>query len=233
MLEGHLAVGLSLVKFANTEWHLSDYSCAGANATGFYGGGVPFSRLIALDERARKPLRAGKRRPFGPILRVAALGGRSRGTLLLGLHQVPCSLGRSGRRARKTEGDGATPRGSFALRYLMVRPGRGLPPTRALAAIEIGPHDGWCDDPASGRYNRPVGPGFAPSHEALRRSDDLYDLVVPLGYNDCPARKGRGSAIFLHIRERTGAPTEGCIAIRRRDFGKLLAGATSATRIVV
>jgi L,D-peptidoglycan transpeptidase YkuD (ErfK/YbiS/YcfS/YnhG family) len=54
------------------------------------------------------------------------------------------------------------------------------------------------------------------------RADDLYDVVVVLGYNDRPRLRGRGSAIFMHIARGALEPTEGCIALRRSDFRKLL-----------
>ncbi|MFX6266199.1 hypothetical protein ABTF63_19150, partial [Acinetobacter baumannii] len=73
--------------------------------------------------------------------------------------------------------------------------------------------DGWCDDPAHGDYNRKVRLPFSASHEQLWRDDDLYDLVVVIGYNDQPVQQGAGSAIFLHVADPNFKPTEGCVAI--------------------
>jgi L,D-peptidoglycan transpeptidase YkuD (ErfK/YbiS/YcfS/YnhG family) len=39
-----------------------------------------------------------------------------------------------------------------------------------------------------------------------------------LGWNDAPVQRERGSAIFLHIARPDYAPTEGCIALARRDL---------------
>ncbi len=55
------------------------------------------------------------------------------------------------------------------------------------------------------------------------REDRLYDVVVVLGYNDRPRSRGRGSAIFLHLARPDFAPTQGCIALMRRDLLHLLA----------
>src|SRR5712691_11769997 len=139
--------------------------------------------------------------------------------------------GRSGVRADKREGDGASPAGTFSLLQAYYRADRvALPPTH-LPIRALQPEDGWIDDPADPNYNRLVSLPYPASHEEMWRADGLYDLVVVIGYNTDPPVPGRGSAIFLHIARpsperpaRDGhpgiAPTEGCIAIA----GDVLAG---------
>jgi L,D-peptidoglycan transpeptidase YkuD (ErfK/YbiS/YcfS/YnhG family) len=134
--------------------------------------------------------------------------------LAIGARQFPCALGRSGITATKREGDGATPAGSFPLRYVMFRADRLARPPTLLEAIPIAPDDGWCDDPAdAAHYNRPVRLPHPARHERLWRADALYDLVVALGYNDAPPVPGLGSAIFLHVARSDYGPTEGCVAL--------------------
>ncbi len=82
---------------------------------------------------------------------------------------------------------------------------------------------GWCDDPASGLYNRPFRLPAHVSHERLYRRDRLYDLVLTIGHNDSPARAGGGSAIFVHVQPENDAATAGCIAPSRDDLIWLLA----------
>jgi L,D-peptidoglycan transpeptidase YkuD (ErfK/YbiS/YcfS/YnhG family) len=82
--------------------------------------------------------------------------------------------------------------------------------------------DGWCDAPGDRNYNRPISHPYPASAERMWRQDQLYDIVVVLGYNDRPRIRGRGSAIFLHVARGNLAPTEGCIALRRSDLEKLL-----------
>ncbi|MBM3621733.1 MAG: hypothetical protein FJX20_13695 [Alphaproteobacteria bacterium] len=136
---------------------------------------------------------------------------------------VPCALGRGGVRADKREGDGATPLGTFPMRRLWYRADRFEPPsTLGLPARVIRREDGWCDDPASPEYNRPVILPHAARHERLWRDDALYDLVVELGYNDDPIVAGAGSAIFLHVARPDYGPTEGCVAVARVDLLRLL-----------
>ncbi len=147
--------------------------------------------------------------------------------------RLRCALGRGGVRAAKREGDGATPAGSWPMRRVLYRPDRtGAPPTR-LAAVPLTSTDGWCDDPADPFYNRPVRLPYPARAEALWREDNIYDLVVPLGYNDDPVSPGAGSAIFLHIARDGYAPTEGCVALAEDDLRLVLAGAGPGSRVVV
>lgn len=136
------------------------------------------------------------------------------GILSWGPYRWPCALGKGGVTHDKREGDGATPLGRYALRWLYYRPDHVAPvPPCALPVKAIHPSDGWCDDPAHAAYNTPVSLPFAASHEVLWRDDHLYDLVVVLGHNDSPPQPGLGSAIFMHVARPAYAPTEGCVAL--------------------
>ena len=104
----------------------------------------------------------------------------SSGVLIQDGRVMRCALGRGGIRRDKTEGDGATPVGSFALRRLLYRPDRVTPPQCDLETDAIGPEDGWCDDPAHADYNRQIALPHPASHERLWRDDALYDLLVVL-----------------------------------------------------
>lgn len=169
-----------------------------------------------------------------PALRVHCLSASDTVGILecQGL-RVPCALGRSGIAAQKREGDGATPRGVWALREVLYRADRGGRPRCRLPMRAIRASDGWCDDPQDRNYNRRVTLPYPASHEILARTDHLYDLVVTLGYNDGPRSRHRGSAIFLHLARRGFKPTEGCIAVHRCDLLKILArlGAPAAVNI--
>jgi L,D-peptidoglycan transpeptidase YkuD (ErfK/YbiS/YcfS/YnhG family) len=144
-----------------------------------------------------------------------------------------CALGRSGVRAAKREGDGATPRGTFALERTHYRRDRILRPRTALALRSTRPADGWCDAASDRNYNRPVTHPYPVSAEHLWRRDGLYDLLVVVDYNRRPRRRGCGSAIFMHVAGTGLAPTEGCIALARRDLVKVLAATGPGTRLVV
>jgi L,D-peptidoglycan transpeptidase YkuD (ErfK/YbiS/YcfS/YnhG family) len=147
--------------------------------------------------------------------------------------RLKCALGRGGVKPDKREGDGASPAGSFLMRRVLYRPDREAPPVTKLSARALAPADGWCDDPGDPAYNRPVVLPYRARAEKLWRADRLYDLVVPLGYNDDPVRSGRGSAIFLHLANDDYGPTEGCIALQRDDLRAVLAEADAASRVII
>lgn len=146
---------------------------------------------------------------------------------------VRCALGRSGVRRDKREGDGATPAGTFPLRELWYRPDRLRCPETLLECRALERERAWCDDPRDGGYNRVVWAPYPASHERLWRDDQLYDLIIPLGYNDAPAVPGLGSAIFLHVAAPDYGPTEGCVAIARDDLLALLRRCGPATMLSV
>ncbi len=142
----------------------------------------------------------------------------------LGGRRWRCALGRGGITTAKREGDGATPAGRWPLRRLLWRADRLARPATMLPCAPLWPDDGWCDDPAdAANYNRPVRLPYAGSHEALWRSDGLYDVIGILGHNDDPPVPGLGSAIFLHVAEAGLPPTAGCVALPLADLLALLA----------
>lgn len=63
------------------------------------------------------------------------------------------------------------------------------------------------------------------------RDDGLYDVVVVLGHNDLPRRRGMGSAVFLHIAHAGLKPTAGCMAVTPRDMRRLLPRLRSGMRV--
>ncbi len=140
-----------------------------------------------------------------------------------------CALGRGGVAAMgaKREGDGATPAGLWPLRRLFYRLDRIAAPATRLPTTALTPWDGWCDAPADPDYNRAVQLPYPASAEHLWRDDEVYDLIVVLGYNDAPVVPGRGSAIFLHIARPDYAPTDGCVALHRADLLSCLATAST------
>ena len=146
-----------------------------------------------------------------------------------------CALGRSGviPASDKREGDGATPAGRYPLRRVWIRKDKfpeGMPRCEGLEVRITSVLDGWSDDANSANYNRPIVLTFdeagkdvtKESHERLWHEDDLYDVVVEIGYNDNPPVPGKGSAIFMHVAREKMTPTDGCIALQKSDLVDLI-----------
>jgi L,D-peptidoglycan transpeptidase YkuD (ErfK/YbiS/YcfS/YnhG family) len=130
--------------------------------------------------------------------------------------------GKGGVRADKREGDGASPAGTFPLLYGFYRPDRVAWPKTDLPMTALRPDFGWCDAADDPHYNALVTLPYSASHEQLWREDDLYDLLVVIGYNTDPVVPGKGSAIFLHVARPDFSPTVGCIAVAEPVLVSLL-----------
>ena len=92
---------------------------------------------------------------------------------------------------------------------------------------------GWCDAPEDVNYNKLVELPYAASHEKMFRDDELYNLVLVIGYNDNPPKPNKGSAIFMHIAKPNYAGTEGCIALKEKDLLEVLAGIEVDSKIEI
>ncbi len=168
------------------------------------------------------------------VLRVRPRPGRStQGWLTAGGIALPVALGRTGIKANKREGDGATPRGRFRVRRLWWRADRHSRPATLLPARPIKPDDGWCEDPADRRYNQRVTVPPGSKADRLTRADNLYDFIIELDHNTRPRVAGRGSAVFIHAAQPGFKPTAGCIALQLPALRRLLARLGPQTRIVV
>jgi L,D-peptidoglycan transpeptidase YkuD (ErfK/YbiS/YcfS/YnhG family) len=143
----------------------------------------------------------------------------------------PCSIGKGGVTGDKHEGDGATPRGQHRIVGMLFRPDR-MPRPNGWA-LPIGPRDLWSDDVRDPAYNHQVRTPHGYSHECLRRSDPLYDLIVLTDWNWPDACPGRGSAIFMHQWRRPGFPTEGCVALRRDHLHWVAGQISKGTRLII
>jgi L,D-peptidoglycan transpeptidase YkuD (ErfK/YbiS/YcfS/YnhG family) len=132
------------------------------------------------------------------------------------------AVGAAGVSATKTEGDKATPAGTFPLPFGMYRPDRIKLPDTSLPMTPLRQVHAWVDDPNDPKYNQLVELPYPAHTEEMRRADGIYDLLVVVGYNMKPTRPGAGSAIFLHIARPNLTPTEGCIAIELSALLKLI-----------
>ena len=140
-----------------------------------------------------------------------------------GLQPVTCTIGRGGLRTLKREGDGGTPVGHWPLREVFYRTDRLTRPRTGLPARALRPDLAWCDVPFDRNYNHLVRLPYPVLDERLWRSDNLYDLLVVVGYNDGPRSHGKGSAIFMHLMRPDGGPTAGCLGFAPAHLRRLVA----------
>jgi L,D-peptidoglycan transpeptidase YkuD (ErfK/YbiS/YcfS/YnhG family) len=160
-------------------------------------------------------------------------GDRRRGWIAAGSQRIAVALGRAGIKADKREGDGATPAGRFRPVRLWWRGDRSPRPAALLPARPIDPADGWCEDPADRRYNRPIRLEPGATGDRLTRGDALYDLIIEIDHNTRPRIAGRGSAVFIHVARPGLGPTAGCIAMPAPALRRLLRRLGRNTRIVI
>ena len=92
---------------------------------------------------------------------------------------------------------------------------------------------GWCDDPRSSSYNRLIKFPFKRSAEELHLKKNNYDLILVINFNRKPIIKNKGSAIFLHLTDKSFKPTKGCIAIERKEFIKIIPLITKKTKLII
>ena len=148
-------------------------------------------------------------------------------------YKLKCSLGKSGIRKEKKEGDLATPKGSFGIGNLYYRKDRLKKFKCKINKKIIRKNMGWCDDIKSNKYNRQITFPFKYSAEKLYRKDNIYDLFIHIKYNHKPTVKGKGSAIFLHIANLKYKSTKGCVAVSKKDFLKILPLINKKTKIFI
>ena len=144
-----------------------------------------------------------------------------------------CCVGKKGIDKEKTEGDKKTPRGIFGLEKLYYRNDRIKKPFTKLKCIKITKNMGWCNNIKDKiNYNKLINIKKKTRHEKLYRRDFKYDLVIPIKYNWKKRVPGKGSCIFLHLTKNY-KPTEGCIALSKKDFLIMLKLINTKTKIKI
>ena len=142
---------------------------------------------------------------------------KNKNTLILDDFKFKCCVGKYGFTKNKVEGDKKTPIGVFKLGNLYFRKDKFSKLDTKLKKIPIKKNMGWCDDIKSSKYNKLIKLPFKMRHEKMYKQDSSYDLLIPINYNVTNTKKGKGSAIFLHLT-RNYKQTLGCIAIKKKDM---------------
>ncbi len=146
---------------------------------------------------------------------------KNKDTLILDDFKFKCCVGKKGLTKKKKEGDKKTPKGIFSLDKLYYRKDRIQKPDTKLKTVPIQKDMGWCDDISNPKYNKLIKINKKIKHEKMFRKDHSYDLLIPINYNSFKPKKGKGSAIFLHLTQNY-KKTLGCVAIKKKDMIILL-----------
>jgi L,D-peptidoglycan transpeptidase YkuD (ErfK/YbiS/YcfS/YnhG family) len=142
-----------------------------------------------------------------------------------------CSLGKAGIKKKEKEGDNITPKGIFKINKIYYRADKIKNIVSLVKKIKIKKNMGWCDDPKSKFYNKLITIPFKLKYEKLYRSDNLYDIIIPLNYNVDPIIKNKGSAIFIHLAKRKYTATKGCIGLNKKNLLEILEAIKPNTKI--
>ena len=154
-------------------------------------------------------------------------------SLLYKGYKLKCSIGKMGTTYSKKEGDLSTPKGLFKIGLLYYRKDRIKLLKCKVKKRAIKKNMGWCDDVNSSKYNQEINFPFKYSAEKLYRKNIAYDIFFNIKYNHDPIVKGNGSAIFLHLTNKKYKPTNGCVAILKKDFLKILPFINKKTKISI
>ena len=145
---------------------------------------------------------------------------------------MKCAIGKKGIGRKKKEGDLITPKGQFRIKLILYRKDRVKLKTK-LKKVAIQKNMVWCDDPKSQRYNQLVKLPFNFRHEKLYKKENIYDIVLVLNFNMSPAKKNKGSAIFIHVAKKNYKKTEGCVAIRKSELLKIVGELETKTKVKI
>jgi L,D-peptidoglycan transpeptidase YkuD (ErfK/YbiS/YcfS/YnhG family) len=144
-----------------------------------------------------------------------------------------CALGKAGIRKKKREGDNITPKGTYKIIRIYCRKDRIRQVKTKIRIYKINKKIGWCDDSKSKKYNQLIKLPTKFGHEKFYRKDHLYDLILVLNYNMKPIIKNKGSAIFIHLARRNYYPTQGCIALSKKNLLMILNKINKNTKIKI
>ena len=138
-------------------------------------------------------------------------------------------FGKNGVTNEKKEGDGCTPLGTFPIGFAF---GTEILKT-SYPYYELNHNIYWVSDPNSPYYNKWVDVttdektyNYSYMHTCKKmdwlESEHLidfktqYQLAIVIEYNINPTRKNKGSAIFLHVKNKEY--TAGCIAVSKEEI---------------
>ena len=153
--------------------------------------------------------------------------------LTYGKYKVKCAVGKRGIGLKKKEGDLITPIGQYKIKYVLFRKDRIKRIQTKIRKIEIKKNMGWCDDSRSRQYNKLIKLPFNYSHEKLYKKENAYDIILVINYNMNPVKKKKGSAIFIHVANKSYKKTKGCVAIKKTELLKIIKEIKKNTKVKI
>tara|TARA_B100000989_G_C19480090_1_gene444743 strand:+ start:385 stop:897 length:513 start_codon:yes stop_codon:yes gene_type:complete len=144
-----------------------------------------------------------------------------------------CFIGLNGIGKKTREGDKKTPIGIFRINYILYRKDKIRNLKCNFKKIPISHSTIWSTDSRDTMYNQMRKKGFYFEHEKMFRNDNCYDLVVVLDYNTKLTKKFKGSAIFLHCKEKNRNFTDGCIAMNKHELLEILKILPKSCKIII
>ena len=143
-----------------------------------------------------------------------------------------CQVGKGGvvPNYLKKEGDKKTPSGKYKINRIFIKKKsillNKIKTFSKTTTYNFDKNYIWCDDISSHFYNRCIkrksNQKLNFRFEELFRDDDVYDYFIELNYNRKPIIKGKGSAIFIHSSFKNLRPTNGCIALSKKNLKFLI-----------
>ena len=155
----------------------------------------------------------------------------NKNTLIIDEFKFKCCIGKKGLNSNKKEGDYTTPIGLFRLKKLFFRKDRVGTPECKITKKIIKRDMAWCDDSNHKKYNEEIKIQNKNLKENLFRKDHKYDYIISISHNEKKI-PGKGSAVFIHLTDNY-KPTEGCVALKKKDFEILLKLIDKKTKIKI
>ncbi|MED3690112.1 L,D-transpeptidase family protein [Peribacillus butanolivorans] len=132
-------------------------------------------------------------------------------------------IGKNGFTKSKKEGDGKSPIGIYS--FGTAFGSETKPANMKMKYKKTTKNDYWIDDQTSKDYNKWKTYTGNPADKWKsfeRMNHELYKYGAVINYNMNPIKKGKGSAIFLHIWRGETKPTAGCTATAEKNVLSLL-----------
>lgn len=121
---------------------------------------------------------------------------------------------------QKEEGDLSTPSGYYPIPFVF---GKKNNIDTEMKFVEFGENHVWVCNPESDKYNTLLVDSTGEykkdkKNEVLSKLEELNEYGIVIDYNTHPVKRGKGSAIFMHVERFPDHRTAGCISMPRENI---------------